>query len=87
MLLEKGPDTISGKKSRFSGGRPEGRLPRRRARDHTRVADQEQAARNALKKRRAARNRGFLVTSFSYLPATLTTLFFLAASLLLGYLQ
>jgi hypothetical protein len=27
------------------------------------------------------------VTSFSYLPATFTTLFFLAASLLLGYLH
>jgi hypothetical protein len=27
------------------------------------------------------------LTSISYLPATLTTLFFLAASLLLGYLQ
>jgi hypothetical protein len=27
------------------------------------------------------------LTSFSYLPATFTTLFFLAASLLLGYMQ
>jgi hypothetical protein len=27
------------------------------------------------------------VTSFSYLPATFTTLFFLAASLLLGYIR
>jgi len=27
------------------------------------------------------------VTSISYLPATFTTLFFLAASLLLGYIQ
>jgi len=27
------------------------------------------------------------VTSISYLPATITTLFFLAASLLLGYIQ
>jgi len=29
----------------------------------------------------------FEVTSISYLPATFTTLFFLAASLLLGYIQ
>jgi len=29
----------------------------------------------------------FEVSSFSYLPATVTTLFFLAASLLLGYMQ
>jgi len=27
------------------------------------------------------------VTSFSFLPTTFTTLFFLAASLLLGYMQ
>jgi len=27
------------------------------------------------------------LTSFSYLPATFTTLFFLAASLLLGYIH
>ena len=29
----------------------------------------------------------FEVTSFSFLPTTFTTLFFLAASLLLGYMQ
>jgi len=29
----------------------------------------------------------FEVSSFSYLPTTFTTLFFLAASLLLGYMQ
>jgi hypothetical protein len=59
--------------------------------DHTARATYQQAARSARKKRRAARKngiRGFLeVTSISYLPATFTTLFFLAASLLLGYIQ
>jgi len=30
---------------------------------------------------------GMPLTSFSYLPAAFTTLFFLAASLLLGYIQ
>ena len=51
-------------------------------------AIKEQAARNARKKRRAARtseHRGpDHAMSISYLPATFTTLFFLAASLLLG---
>jgi len=32
-------------------------------------------------------NPGVPLTSFSYLPATFTTLFFLAASLLLGYMR
>ena len=40
------------------------------------------------KKRRTNTNTGAdEVTSISYLPATFTTLFFLAAGLLLGYLQ
>jgi hypothetical protein len=51
-------------------------------------AIKEQAARNARKKRRAARtseNRGpDQAMSISYLPAAFTTLFVLAASLLLG---
>jgi hypothetical protein len=55
---------------------------------HTGPAIKEQAARNARKKRRAARiseHRGpGHAMSISYLPATFTTLFFLAASLLLG---
>jgi hypothetical protein len=46
---------------------------------------------NARKKRRAAtsmEHRGsFEVTSISYLPTTFTTLFILAAGLLLGYIQ
>lgn len=49
------------------------------------------AARSARKKRRVARSRehrGFFeVTSISYLPTTFTTLFMLAAGLLLGYIQ
>jgi hypothetical protein len=57
-----------------------------RPRSHS-PRDQEKAARSARKKRRAARNPGkFELTSFSFLPTTFTTLFFLAASLLLGYM-
>jgi hypothetical protein len=63
----------------------------RRTRDHTDPATYQQAARSARKKRRAAtsrEHRGFFeVTSISYLPTTFTTLFFLAAGLLLGYIQ
>jgi hypothetical protein len=79
--------TENGKKSRFRRGVACGRLPRPSVRAHTRPVDQEKAARNARKKRRAARNPGkFELTSFSFLPTTFTTLFFLAASLLLGYM-
>jgi hypothetical protein len=71
--------------------RPAARLVTRRARAHTDGAIYQKAVRNARKKRRAAtpmEHRGlFEVTSISYLPATITTLFFLAASLLLGYIQ
>jgi hypothetical protein len=63
-------------------------LPTRRACAQTRPADQKQAARSARKKRRAARKTGVpSLTAFSYLPAVFMTLFFLAASLLLGYIQ
>jgi hypothetical protein len=61
-------------------------LPERGECAHTRSADQEQAARSVRKKRRAAEIRGCQLTSLSYLPAAFTTLFFLAASLLLGYM-
>jgi len=51
---------------------------------------QTHAVRSARKKRRAATtatSRGFFeVTSISFLPTTFTTLFVLAASLLLGFI-
>ncbi len=54
---------------------------------HTRAANQEQVVRRS-KEARHRKTPGILeVTSFSYLPTTFTTLFFLAASLLLGYMQ
>jgi len=67
------------------------RLLARRPRAQTDAAIYQQAVRNARKKRRAAtsaEHRGpFEVTSISYLPTTFTTLFVLAAGLLLGYIQ
>jgi hypothetical protein len=47
----------------------------------------KKSARNARKMRRADKTTGEDVKLISYLPATVTTLFVLAASLLLGYIQ
>jgi hypothetical protein len=63
-------------------------LPKWNACDHTRALDQEQAAQKRSEEAQGRKNPGiFEVTSFSFLPTTFTTLFFLAASLLLGYMQ
>jgi hypothetical protein len=45
------------------------------------------SARSARKRRRADKNTGEDVKLISYLPATVATLFVLAAGLLLGYIQ
>jgi hypothetical protein len=59
-------------------------------RSHWARNQNQQAARSARKKRRAARkieHRGPVeVTSISFLPTTFTTLFVLAVALLLGYI-
>jgi hypothetical protein len=66
-------------------------LLERRAHAHTDRATYQQAVRSARKKRgpqHQMEHRGFFeVTSISYLPTTFTTLFILAAGLLLGYIQ
>jgi hypothetical protein len=72
----------------FRSGREIDRLAGRGALTPHSPRDQEQTAQSVLQETRADKNTGAdEVTSISYLPATFTTLFFLAAGLLLGFIQ
>jgi len=74
--------------SRFVAAGNSTGLPERIGPRHTRLSIKNTRPETLFKKRRAVTNTGAdEVTSISYLPATFTTLFFLAAALLLGLIQ
>jgi hypothetical protein len=78
----------NGQKSRFAGPAKSTGLPEHLDPRHTRPAIKNRRLRALNKKREHQANTGADdVTSISYLPATFTTLFFLAAALLLGLSQ
>jgi len=78
----------NGKKSRFSCLRAAPRLLARRMGTHTGAITNGPNRSQEATGRKLDEHRGSSeVTSISYLPTTFTTLFFLAASLLLGYIQ
>jgi hypothetical protein len=77
-----------GQKSRFIVAGKSTGLPDRIGSRHTRHSIKYSRPETLFKKRRAVTHTGAdEVTSISYLPATFTTLFFLAAALLLGLIQ
>jgi len=78
---------IYGKKSRFRCACRATRLPSRAASGDTSCAFRFTTFRSARKEARYQKHRGDEVSSISYLPQTFTTLFFLAASLLLGLIR
>ena len=74
--------------SRFVAAGKSSDLPERLGSRHTRHSIKNKRPETLFKKRRAVTDTGAdEVTSISYLPATFTTLFFLAAALLLGLIQ
>jgi hypothetical protein len=74
--------------SRFAGTAKSTGLPEHAGARHTRFALKTKRLQALFKKRGRQANTGAdEVTSISYLPATFTTLFFLAAALLLGLIQ
>jgi hypothetical protein len=86
----RGPRTIGGKKSRFDCAYGRARLRERACNGDTHSRIIPDVFRNARQEASDTRqHRGDEVTSssISYLPATFTTLFFLAASLLLGLMR
>jgi hypothetical protein len=82
--MRPGPTRRKRTKVSFSPHRGLRTLLRRRADAHSDLAIQNKKLERS--KKRGA-NTGVLVNSFSYLPATVTSLFFLAASLLLGLMH
>jgi hypothetical protein len=78
----------NGPMSRFAAAGKSADLPGRHPSRHTRPAI-EKIRFEALKEAHGPKTHpgADAVTSISYLPATFTTLFFLAAGLLLGYIQ
>jgi hypothetical protein len=78
----------TGKKSRFRGTCEPARLPRSvPSSDTAPQVFQAQPESLGKKRRTPHHHRGESVSSISYLPQTFTTLFFLAASLLLGLIR
>jgi len=74
--------------SRFAATAKSTGLPERIGSRHTAHSILKTRPETLIKKRLAATHTGAEeLTSISYLPATFTTLFFLAAALLLGLIQ
>jgi hypothetical protein len=78
----------NGQKSRFAPAAKSAGLPEDLGAGHTRhVIKKTNGSQRSAGRAGQANTGADEVTSFSYLPATFTTLFFLAAALLLGLIQ
>ena len=77
----------NGQMSRFAETAKSAGLPEHGCTRHTRVASKNKRLQALSKKREPTNTGADYVTSISYLPATFTTLFSLAAALLLGLIQ